>query len=288
VHYADAFAVGYKAELVTATGSLTAATREQLTMLRLSRANPERTNMRTFYKNCLVSINGFYHITDTDGNYAYVLDAGKSSVKSRQNQVGILNFMDIGELEIIPITEDMIFNQGDGSTLQQRAYVKLPNQYSTEGKVPILVMGGYLNFVGNSFWQSGDNTFSLDFHAMRLLSRFYESLPYIDFDYLGLSGTTHNIDQVSLQQFFSDEVLTKYMTSTQSFVVLVNTSQLFTNKIRLRGAKLPGMFVSESTPRYPLIMGYGRVGEYWKTYEDQQWWTTCSTTASLTTRTRTA
>lgn len=271
VKYADAFSVGYKLKMVSNTGADVPNTPDQHSMLRLSRPSPA-TDMGVFYKNCLVSINGFFYQTDTDGTYAYVVDAGRSLLKSRQNQIGILNFLDIGELEQIPITEDMIFTQNDtGATLKERAYIRLPSTKSVVGKVPMLVCGGYLNFVGASFWQSGEDVFSVDFHAMRLLNRYYESLPYINYDYLGLTGTSLNKEQVSVEQFYSDEVLTKLLTGTQSFLVLVNTDQLFTNKVRLRGAKLPGMFVSEHNPTYPLMMGYGRVAEYWKTYEDKQW-----------------
>lgn len=268
VRYADAFNANYKCELVAENGADVPTTLERRVMLRMSRKD---TDMRTFYKNCLVSINGFFHLTDTDGTYAYVVDAGKSSLKSRQNQVGILNFMDLGELEIIPITEEMIYAQDETGKLSERTYLKLPDAVDLTDKVPMLVMGGYLNFLGSSFFQSGDNTFALDFHEMRLLSRFYESLPYNDFSFLGLTGTDLNKEQVQLAQFFSNEVLIKYMTCAMSFVVLVKTPSLFTNKIYLRHAKLPGMFVSETQPRYPLVYGFGRTAEYWKTYEDKQW-----------------
>lgn len=276
--YADAFSVGYKVKLISDNGVDVPTTADRRTMLRLYRPQPA-TDMQTFYKNCLVSINGFYHITDTDGTYVYVANAGLSSLKSRQNQVGILNFIDIGEIEQIPITPDMLFIQDDSggvtANMKQRTFIKLPAGKTAEGKVPILVCGGYLNFVGESFWQSGDDQFSVDFHAMRLLDRYYESLPYINYDYLGMQGTDLNPEQVDVAQFYSDEVLTKFMTSSQSFIVLVNSDQLFTNKIKIRHARLPGMFVSDYKPTYPLFMGYGRTVEYWKTYEDQQWSLTC-------------
>ena len=31
------------------------------------------------------------------------------------------------------------------------------------------------------------------------------------------------------------------------------------------------MFKVYQEPEYPLVVNYGRIAEYWKTYEDEQW-----------------
>jgi len=61
------------------------------------------------------------------------------------------------------------------------------------------------------------------------------------------------------------------MTLSQSFLVLVDTPNLVTNKIELRHSQLPGMFTAYQDPVYPLLVNYGKVGEYWKTHEDGYW-----------------
>lgn len=268
--YTDAFRAGYKIELMSNTGSFTSnTTADTKVRVRIDRPIPT-TDMGQFQKSCLVSINGFYHMTDTDGKYTYVIDAGKSLQKSRQNQVGILSFANIGDIELVPITDEMIYSQGEGSFLSERAYVNLNK--NVEGKTVLLVLGGYLNFQSaGSFFQTGDSTFCIDFNRIPTLSRFYESSPYINYDELGLTSTSANKTQIDLAQFFSDEVLIKYLKMPQSFFVIVDTPSLFTNRIHLRHSNLPGMFTAYKDPKYPLIVGHGRTAEYWKTFEDQQW-----------------
>jgi hypothetical protein len=61
------------------------------------------------------------------------------------------------------------------------------------------------------------------------------------------------------------------MTLSQSFLVIVDTQQLTTNKIYLRHSSMPGMFTAYRDPVYPMVANYGKIVEYWKTYEDGHW-----------------
>ena len=104
-----------------------------------------------------------------------------------------------------------------------------------------------------------------------MLDRYYESLPYIDYSSLGLSTTTNNPTQISLQQFFSDSVLINYLTMTNSFIAIVNTPELFVSKTTLNKSRIPGVYLAYNDPILPMALSSGRVVEYWKEYDDQQW-----------------
>lgn len=268
VKFSDAFRAGYKITPQSITASQTANLPDYLkTSLRLDKPN---TDMEVFYKHCLVSVNGFFHRTDGNGLNAFVVDGAKSLFKSRQNQLGITSFLDIGQIEQVPITESMIYAQAEDSNLRKRTYVKLNKDITN--KTVLLVLGGYLLFPDhNSFWQTGDDTFAINFTSMPLLERYYESFPYIDFEELGLPKSTNNESLINIEEFYSDAVLKKYMMMPQSFFVIVDTPSLFVNKIYIRDSALPGMFTAYKEPTYPLIVGNGRIAEYWKTYEDGHW-----------------
>jgi hypothetical protein len=268
--YADLFRAGYKLELMSNTGSFTApAIADDKKRLRISRSNPS-TDMQHFYKSCLVSINGFYHNTEFDGTYVYVNNAGGSVSKSRQNKAGILSFANLGNITQIPITKDMIYKQTDGSFLSERAYIELPTDVT--GKTVMLVLGGYLHFLGgDGFFQTAEKTFCVDFNNIPMLDRYYESEPYIDYTSLGLAKTNDNLKQISLADFFSDTVLTNYLTMSQTFFVVLDTPEVFTNRIQTRLVGLPGLMISPKEPIYPLFVGYGRTAEYWKIEDKMQW-----------------
>jgi len=268
--FSDAFRAGYK---ITPQNIYESASAQlppsEKTSLRLERPNPQ-TDMEVFYNHCLVSINGFIHRTDTDGIYAYVLNANESLFKSRQNQIGIISFYDIGKLEQVPITVDMIHKQPNNTPMKNKTYIKLGRD--TTNKSIMLVLGGYLMFIDNeAMCQINEDTISIDFTKMPLIERYFESNPYLNLKDLELPLNTDNDSVINVPEFMSDVVLTKYLTLSQSFFVLVDATNLFTNKTYLRNSKLPGMFTAYKEPTYPLFVGNGRIAEYWKTYEDNCW-----------------
>lgn len=228
------------------------------------------TDVSLIHKNCLVSVNGYFHMTDTDETYTYVLDGGKTMRKSRMNHMGILSFLDIGDVKKVPIKEENIFAQEENSNLKTRTYVHIDEDI--ENKTVLLVLGGYLIFPDRgSFWQSGDRSFAINFSSMPILERFFESKNYLDLDALGLDISQANPDMINVDEFLSDDVLKKYLTLSQSFFVIIDSPNFFTNRIFLKHSAMPGMFTAYQDPSYPLIVGYGKSAEYWKTFEDGYW-----------------
>jgi len=268
--YSDAFRAGYKVEPVNVLTSHTAnLPPSDKTSLRIIRTDPV-TDMELFFKHCLVTVNGFFHQTDFDGEFAYAIDANNSKLKSHQNQIGFLSFLNIGQIESVPITEQMIYKQADESTLSKRTYIKLNKDITN--KTVLLVLGGYLLFPDNkSIIQSGEDVFSIDIGKMPFVERYFEGAKYLNYDRLGLPVSDNNIEATNLNDLMSDEVLTKYFTMPQSFFVIVDTPALFTNKVPIKSTGLPGMFIGYKEPIYPLIVSNGRVAEYWKEHEDGQW-----------------
>lgn len=267
--YTDAFRAGYKIDITQIQYSFdTPALTVDKKDIRITRNNPN-TDMGVFNKNCLVSINGFFHNTDYDGTYCYVPGGSLSLFKSRQNQVGITSFLDIGEITRVPITSSMITNDST-TALVDKAFISLPND--TTNKVVLIVIGGYLIFPSaNGFFKNNDHSFVLNLNKYELLNKYFESSDYLNFTALGLPTSTVNPSLINVPEFFSDTVIRKYLTLPQSFFVIVNTTNLFTNKIYLRNSKLPGMFTSYIEPKYPLFCSNGRIGEYWKVQDDGHW-----------------
>lgn len=269
-YYSDAFRAGYKVEIVGRNAAFGALIpRADRKDLRIERPDPD-TNMGDVYAHSLVSVNGLFHITDTDDKYLYVLDGGASSLKSRQNQVGIWSFKNIAPIKTKPIYPYMINNQGGTAEFSDRVYINTTED--TENKTVMMVVGGYLVMPEKGiFFPTGNNTFCLNVGRLPLLQRFYESLPYLDFSSLGLDTSTVNENQISLQQFYSNPVINKYLTLNQTFLVIIDKQDLFFNKHFIRHSNLPGMFTAYREPKQPLFTGYGKVAEYWKTEEDGQW-----------------
>jgi hypothetical protein len=228
------------------------------------------TDLRLIDQYCLVSINGYFHRTASDQGSTYIYDGLTTMRKTRDNHVGILSFKDVGALTKIRLTPEQIYKQAAGSDLKTRTYFHIPQDIT--GKAVFLVLGGYLVFPeAGIFWPTGPKTFALNFGMLPLVERYLESRHHLDLSSLNLTVNPQMPDLVNISELFSDEVLTAYLTLSQSFLVIVDAPSLFTQRLYLRRGAAPTMFVAFEEPRYPLILNNGQVAEYWSVKEDGQW-----------------
>lgn len=228
------------------------------------------TSMQLIHDYCLVSVNGFYHMTDSDGKKAYVIDGGKSMRKAKNNHIGMLSFMDIGKLEKIKLDPTRIIPTETNGSLQDKLTFSVDQVL--DNKSYILILGGYMVLPQDDvFYRTGDNSFNLNIKLLPYLERLFESSLYIDQTSLGLTTQAINAHGYNIDEVYSDDVIKKYMTMSQSFLVLVDIPRLVSNKINIRHSSSPGMFTSYQDPVYPLMVNYGRTAEYWKIQEDGVW-----------------
>jgi hypothetical protein len=230
-----------------------------------------KTNMVLLHNYCLLSVNGFYHMTDVDeiNNKAYVVKGADTTRKGKQNHLGILSFLDVGRLTKIPIPINKIEPDTNG-LLKDRIFFSIDEPIGN--KSYFLVLGGYLIFPSNNvFWSNGPKNFVLNIQNIQYLEKIYESSLTLDLSSLGLTKDPISPNLVNIDEIYSDVVIKKYMTLSQSYIVLVDTPNLITNKVHIKHASLPGMFTSYTDPSYPLVVGHGKTAEYWKTLEDGYW-----------------
>jgi hypothetical protein len=270
VTYTDAFRANYKIDVCNINYAYGNFVPDELQTDVIIYRNLPQTDMQVFHDNCLVSINGYLHKTDTDGNFVYIKDGAKSLKRSNKNQIGFLNFINVGKIEQVKITPDMLSPSSLNDSLRNGISINLDKPL--ENKTVILSIGGYLQFSDPlSFYMSGDKTFTYKFDKLKLLNRYFESQDNLDFESLGLAKTPNNINLIDVDEFLSDEVLTKYLTLPMSFFIIVDNPSIFTEKIFIKKTNLPGMFISHIEPKIPLFVSNGRLAEYWKVYEDGQW-----------------
>lgn len=266
--YADAYSQGFKVDITEPGRAPDGKTlRDNKTELCITRP---RLNAKNMYEHCLVSLNGYFYPTDHDDSSLYILNGGKSLLKSRRNQIGILSFQDIAKIEIVPVTNGMISKMNNTGSYSDEVIFSLDPKY--ENKSVILCLAGHLVFPNSqSFFKIGDNDWLLGVSDLPIIERYFESKKFIDYTNLGLTQFTDNPDKIDVEEFLSDEVLEKYFTHEQSFFIIVDTPNLIKTYNHLRHSKLPGMFTAYEEPTSLLFVGRGRSAEYWKTYEDGHW-----------------
>lgn len=267
--YSDAFRSMYKVDL-TLIGQILPDNYPITLKNDLVVTRPKyNTDMSLVHTHCLTTVNGFIHDTIADNNKLYVYDGGKTLRKSRDNSLGILSFLDVSELHKIHLTDPQITAPGT-STLYDRTYID--TGVNLTNKSYFLVIGGYLILPeDNLAWLVNNSTIAINFNMMPYIERFYESDMVMDLSHLAIDRDINNPALFNINQLKSDAFIRSYLKSRNTFVVVLDVNHLTYNKISLRHSNMPGMFTAYQDPRYPLMVNYGRIAEYWKTYEDGQW-----------------
>lgn len=271
--YADAFHAGYK---ITPFRPLTSVDAElpisEKTSLHLTRPN---TDYSLFLKHCMVSVNGYYHFVDGGAEGIVVQDGMKTLFVSNMNQIGILSFREVADIQAIPIKKEMLYKPTPNQPYRERLHID--TGVDLTGKTVILVIGGYMHIRDpKTFRICGKTQLSVDVPNLPLLERYFESMEVLDLSGLPLQKTSRNPGQVAVADFYSDNNLEAYFTMSQSFIVLLDNDDIFVEKQYVRKTRLPNMYISYVKPVFPMVVGYGKATNYWYTYEDKQYAVNCT------------
>lgn len=269
VRYADAMRCGYQIKPTKAGFSLP----ENTSVFDLPDVELTRplypTDMSLVHTDCLVTVNGLIHMTDTDGTKAFVYDANKSLIKSNHNQLGLIAFDEIGQLTKEKLRPENIFNPNSDQTLKDCVYFRV--EADTTDASFFLVLSGYPVFPKPGLlWKVSDNVYALDLNELPYIERIYDASLYIDVD-IGLSKAHINDKLISLQEAYTDEVIKRYFTMSQSFFVKIDVPRLCVNLVSIQHCNLPGVFTAYQEPTYPLLVALGKFVEYWKCLDDGYW-----------------
>lgn len=227
--------------------------------IRISRDN---INYQIINEHCIFTVNGLYHNSFLN-NQIIIKDAYKSMQISKQNNIGIYSFRNVGKITRISLTEDKVFPNGDGT-----AFVQV-DQDITNKRI-FIVIAGYFHVIDNDiFYQTGPNTFKIDFNKMSLLDRYFELKEFIDLSSLPLTFPIGNPDLVNVEQLLEDDNLKAMLLFSQSFIVILDTPNIQINRLgNVKKTGFPGQYISYSEPKYPLVNGLGRHCEYIKEKEE--------------------
>lgn len=226
------------------------------------------TDLTLLHTHSLITVNGYLLPTDADkiNNLAYVKSGADMLRSGNRNQMGMISFYNIGELTKIPIKDDMIASSGDTS-LFDKLYVK--TNHNLDNKSIIFVMCGYMiPETKKIMYRVNEDTICIEMDKVRLVERYTEARKWMDLSSLEIDSSPTMPSVFNIYELYNNETIRKLLTLPQSFVVLVDTPRLIYNRIYLRQGKLPGIYTTYHKPGYPLVLGDGRLAEYWYVEED--------------------
>lgn len=178
-------------------------------------------------ENCLVSVNGFYHISDWDENGVHTYNGNESIRRSNRSEVGLTSFENVGKIKCIPITEDMVLPQRSGAPLYDACYIKIPESVDITNKSILAVIGGNLHVQGSMFNRISERALRVHLGSNAFLDQYFEVVKNLNVDAMGLEIDEKNKSLLIVEQLKSDKAVMAYMTLSQSFLVIVDTPSFF-------------------------------------------------------------
>lgn len=229
------------------------------------------TDMSILHNKSLMSVNGYIYPTELIGDRLFIANATKSMLKSRANHIGIISFNSLtSNLVKKPISISMVTPEAP-FTLYEKAIITFDEEIQT----PILVICGYMVFENPEiFYRISDRSFVLRLDRLNYIEKLYELNRYRDiFNELNIPVSVNNPSVIDAGVARSDSTIINFLTSFNSFLVSIPINNLNLTKIYLEHSNVPGNFRTEIEPTAPILVGYGKISEYFKKKNNDTKWT---------------
>lgn len=265
--YSDLWRLGYNIDRIDQTAhpdtDMPHSEKEDLLI------NKVGMDMELFWEYCLVTVNGLFHRTDVGPYGLHVIDGGLSGERANRNEVGALSFIDIGRVTTHAIKPTDIMKAHPDQPLVEVLHIK--TEYPLENQKVGIVIGGYLHLLDNVIDVSGEHLLTVRLNNTHLHRRYFELKKHIDLSSFELNTTSKNEDQVVVSEIVNDTNIIHWLTLSQSFIVLIDSDDLYVEKHLVEETQLPGVYLTQRTPSYPLCGALGKVYDYHPQYNDGVW-----------------
>lgn len=213
----------------------------------------------------LTSVNGFFHLNYGVDEYLVIKDGGRSLRSTRQpeNKVGLLSFAHICDIQQLPILPNMLHPLSP--TIPYKQAVLINTGLNLTNQSVMISIGGYLHCADAiiDVLSAIDGIIKINMEYMSLARRLFEMSRYMDLDSLHITRSPLKPGALVINEFNSNQFITRLLCMSQSFLVVVNTPTLTRRTIAVRNPELPGFYEYGQEPVYPLLTPTGRINDYW-------------------------
>lgn len=219
------------------------------------------------HENALFTVNGLFMPSTYHAYGVRVLNAGDVIRKTGKVELGLLNFEQVGTVEKIAITPEMVFKVDDAKDYYSELMIKSPKPLA--GKTLGIVIGGFLHLLDGLIRPNGDTTAMIILKDIPIVERVIATKGVLDLDFMGLDGLD---DSVLVSTVVNDANILKYLTSPYSFLVLIDNKDLCRRWDPVDvNAGLGNYLIDDSTSLGLLVDDTGRGIDYWPKYECGKW-----------------
>lgn len=216
----------------------------------------------------LVSINGLFHYYEFMQKGWAIPDGNKTRLKNpNKTHIGILDFTQIGEIQLRRITDDMILPGKDNAPLHEMAYID--TKENLKNKTVGICIGGYFHLLDHTYKRVSNRMLKINFSNIKLESLYYKMKELIDVSSLPI--TDFGDDRVLGFELYHDSTIRELLKLPQSFIVIINNPTVVVYEEPVGHMGLPNRYESAIPPIYPLRIGEGRYPTYKAIKEFDRW-----------------
>lgn len=220
---------------------------------------------------CVVTVNGMLHMLSATPDGVYAIGAGTSLHTSNNNQMGLLNFRGLGKINTVPLTRDNIIHPMEDLPLSDSTFVDAGVPLT--GKTVLLSYAGYLFPLSDEYDIVAPTIVKINTRLMNMIARYYESRDFIDWsDVYVVEDPLNHPDSVVKEDFFTDEVFQAIIDMPQTFLIVIDATDVIVERESLSQSNLPGVYSQYGTALVEPVTTYlGRLPEYIQTAEVGEW-----------------
>lgn len=226
----------------------------------------------TYGQYCLISVNGLFHYHTADLN-GWLVKNGNVTKTKRLNKthVNILDFSQVGKVELVPITTAMIRPSTVSSRLADNVYINVKKGYnkSLSRKTIGIVLGGYFHVLDHVIKRVSTDVVRIDMNGIMWETLYYKIKDVMNIDEFGL--TDFGNDRVLGFELYHESTIKKLFTLHNSFIVVIDTPYLGVEEIPVGNLGIPNKYETAIKPIYPLRIAEGRYPAYHKQKEYDVW-----------------
>jgi len=230
----------------------------------------DNVSLEDIHQYALCTVNGLLHhslLTDTG---LQIKDGGTSVDVCNAANVGIISMRDVGAVVQVPVTAANLRYHGN-TPHRHTAYVE--TGLDLTNRTVMLSLGGYLHAVDGVVRVVSPDTGVVRISLTRvdLVGRILESSRYINLSSIPFTRSDVRTGALDVNELQSNAVIDAYLQLSQTFLIVVDASMLHVDYTALDRPTLPGVYTSVTEPQYPIRTKTGRLPEYWRRQEYDNW-----------------
>lgn len=215
-----------------------------------------------FGNQVLVSVNGHLHLAFPTANGIKVRDASKTFMHSGRYEVGLIGTSEIGNTKQIPITEDNLIATTEDDNFEREFLVDLEEELY--GKTVWISIGGYL-LTDNDYIRiinAEKGLIYVDISKFDIARRITDSMESIDLSSLGIERKDFSPNLVDISKLKTPEVVQKYLTLSQSFIIVVDSNLTVTTMEDIGKTSILSQYIYHKPAPLLLVDQYGLIRNY--------------------------